>query len=332
MRLYYEEERPRRIRKKKRRGALGILWWILIRLLLLAVLCAVALYALPVGLFMIEPEAQLSPSSQLPSSRINILLLGVDRLSEGSQRSDTVMIATIGYGEFAMTSVLRDTMVNIPGYGRGKLNAAYSHGGAELTMRTLNENFGLNITKYALVDFTSLADIINAMGGVDIAITQAEQTDINRNLVDSWKVFKKLGYSQSDTSPVALDFAGADENGYVAAHLDGFQALAYARIRRIDSDFTRTHRQRKLLHAAMLAVRQRWYNPIMLTRLIQTAFSQVDTNLNPLEIVSLALKAATCAEPRQLRLPVDGSYTDDGSALTDVDYGKNLEAFKAFAY
>ena len=330
--MNYEEGRRSRARKAKKRGAGRIIAWILVRILALIVLCALILYALPVGLFMVEPESELSPSPNLPSSRLNVLLLGVDKLSAGAQRADTIIVASIGYGHVSMTSILRDTMVNIPGFGRGKVNAAYSHGGAELTMRTLNENFGLNITKYAVVDFTALADIINALGGVDIAKTQAEESEINRNLDDSWKVFKQMGYSKDDTDFLALDFSRAGDDGYLTVKLDGFQALAYARIRRIDSDFTRAHRQRKLINAALRKLRAQWYNPVMLTRLMKAALTRTETNLSAVEIASLGLKAVACPEIGQLRLPAEGTYTDDGSALTNVDYGRNLEAFKEFVY
>lgn len=330
--MIYEEERRQRPRRRRRRTPASFFAGLVLRLLALVTLCALILYALPVWLFMVEPQVELSPSASLPSSRLNVLLLGVDKLNDDMQRADTMIVASIGYGHLSMTSILRDTMVDIPGVGRGKINAAYSRGGAELAMRTVNENFGLNITKYAVVDFTALADIINALGGVDIAVTQAEETEINRNLKDSWKVFKKEGYSKSATDYLSLDFSKADENGCLTVKLDGFQALAYARIRRIDSDFTRAHRQRKLINAALRKVRAEWYNPVMLVKLAKVACTRVKTNVNAVEILSLGLKAVVCPEIGQLRLPVEGSYVDDGSALTSVDYDENLKTFIEFVY
>lgn len=331
--MHFEEGRNQRAPRRKKRRSPGMwLMGMFLRLLALIVACVLILYALPVGIFMVEPESDLAPSDDLPLSRLNVLLLGVDKLSQGMQRSDTIIVASIGYGYVSMTSILRDTMVNIPGHGRGKINSAYTHGGPELTMRTLNENFGFNITDYAVVDFASLAEIVNAMGGVEIAITEEEQACLNENLDNSWKIFKKLGYSKEDSSFLALDFSKADEKGYINASLDGFQALAYARIRRIDSDFTRAHRQRKLINAVIRKVKASIYNPLMLINLARTALSKVETNLSAVEIVSLAMKAITADDIGQLRMPVEGSYTDDGSALTNVDYKKNLEAFIEFAY
>ena len=305
---------------------------LLVFVLVLTLLAGLTLYALPVGLFMVEPEADLSPADDLPTSRINVLLLGVDKLSDGVQRSDTIIVATVGYDAFKLTSVMRDTMVDIPGHGRQKVNAAYAYGGADLTMRTLNENFGLNITKYVVVDFTTLAGLVNAIGGVDVEITQKEQVEINKNIYSARKVFLNAGYTAEDTSAVDLDFSRADEEGYVLAHLDGIQALGYARIRHIDSDITRTYRQRKLLNAALQRFRAEWYNPFTLYSLADAALSGIDTNMNTLEILSVGMKAAVRPEAEQLRLPIDGSFSDNGSALTDVDYDANRAAFMTFAY
>lgn len=331
--MYYEEERRARPRRRRRRGPLRFLLGLLARLLIALAVLALVLYALPVSLFITDADNVFSPSVGLETDMINILLLGVDRLDDGAQRSDTIIIASIGYGRFKLTSVLRDTIVDIPGHGSGKINAAYAYGGPELTVRTLNTNFGLNITKYVVVDFVALAEVINALGGVDIAITYDEQTEINRNLADSWKKdFSKLGYDVSETSLLDLDFSNADEDGRITAHLDGFQALGYARIRRLDSDFTRTHRQRRIINAALRKFRGKWYDLLMLSEFISVTVSHVDTNMNPLEIVSIGSKALMCSEAEQLRLPADGTYTDTGSALSDIDYARNLEVFCEFVY
>lgn len=334
--MYFEEGRKPRKRGRRRRGCLGSVIGFFLKLVLFALLLALVagaiLYALPVGLFMIEPESDLSPADDLPSSHINVLILGVDKLSDGTQRSDTIIVATVGYDAFKITSIMRDTEVNIPGHGRQKVNAAYAHGGAELTMRTLNENFGLNLTKYVVVDFTTLADLVNAIGGVDIAITEAEQVEINKNIYNARKLFKSAGYTAQDTSAVDLDFSNADGDGYVVAHLDGIQALGYARIRHIDSDITRTFRQRKLMNAALAQFKSQWYNPLALYRLGDAALSKVDTNMNVFELLSIGMKAAVRPEAEQLRLPVDGSYNDNGSSLADVNFEKNRNAFLEFAY
>ena len=332
--MYYEEDGRKKRRHRRRVGFGGWLLKQLLRLIALLVVVLVILYAIPVSFFMTD-SGGLNPSAGLDTDVINILLLGVDSLDDGSQsqRSDTMIIASIGYNNFKMTSVMRDTIVEIPGKGKSKLNAAYAHGGPELTVRTLNENFHLNITDYAVVDFVALAEIINAMGGIDMPITRAEMDEINKNVADGWrKGFQQRGYSQDDMKPLNVDFSNADENGRVTAHLDGFQALGFARIRSLDSDYMRTSRQRRVISAALGRLRSCWYDPKAVVGLIKAVKNNINTNIGIVEILSLGLKAAFCGDPGQLRLPADGTFTDNGSSLTNVDYGANLEVFKDFVY
>ena len=198
--MYYESyaRKKPRPRKKRRGGCLGALLRFFGKLvalaLVLAMVGAVGLYFLPVSLFMVEPDYDLALATDLPSSPINVLVLGVDVLNDGSQRSDTMMIASIDRGTLRLTSIQRDTYVEIDGYGRGKINAAYVYGGPELAMRTVNQAFGMNIMHYVVVDFTALVDMVDALGGIELDISEAERKQININVVDSAKVFYKLGY------------------------------------------------------------------------------------------------------------------------------------------
>ena len=327
--MYYEEYRRkpnRRRRRREGRPAGGCLAALLLRLLalivVLAALAAGLLYALPPTLFNVEPEgAQLSLTDGLPASRVNILLLGTDLLRQSSQRSDSILIASVGYDSLKLTSVLRDTLVEIPGRGRGKLNAAYAYGGPELVMRTLNENFRLNIMHYIAADFVSLVKIVDAIGGVDIDITDAERDQININVRSSRKVFAPLGYT-------AERLAQSGD----ATHLTGLQALGFARIRKIDSDFRRTYRQRTLLNAMLGKIRSNLWNPVMLVRLARALLQSTRTNMSPVQLLSLGEKALVAGRAGQLRLPVDGSFTDDGSSLRVDDFQQNIAAFHTFAY
>lgn len=334
--MYYEEDdrpvRRRRRRRRKRGGVIGWLIKLILKLIMLVLIAAVVLYAIPVSVFMTDDGANVSASSDLPNDKINILLLGVDRLT-GSQRSDTIIVASVGYSSLTLTSIMRDTVVNIPGHGSTKVNAAYAYGGPELTLRTLNENFGLNLTKYAVVDFAALADIINALGGVDIEITSAEQAQINKNVADAWiDEFSKQGYEKDDMHLLDLSFAGADEKGRITAHLDGFQALGYARIRKLDSDYVRTSRQRRVIDASLSALKQNWYDVPMLLDLYKAAMSRIQTNMNLFELLSIGAKGIMCTDIQQLRLPADGTFNDNGSSLADINYDKNLAAFKELVY
>ena len=326
--MYYEEygrKKKAGKRGRRRRGCLGAAGRMLAKLILLALLLAAlaagGLYALPTSLFMVEPEAELSLTDGLPSSPFNVLILGVDVLDEGSQRSDTMMIASIGGGALKLTSIQRDTEAEIAGHATNKINAAYAFGGPELAMRTVNEALDLNVMRYVVVDFTALVRMVDALGGIEVDVTEEEMNHINLNVWKSRKVFAPLGYT-------AQELKTYGEN----THLDGLQALGYARIRKLDSDFVRTSRQRTVIAAMLDKLRSRLWNPAMLAKFLSAGLSGVETNLSAVELLSLGEKALFAGELRQLRLPVDGSFDDNGSSLKITDRGANVQAFREFVY
>lgn len=330
--MYYEEPYRRRPAKnnrqpRRRRKTLGG-WLAELCLRLIALiaalflLCAGLLYALPVSLFSVEPEgADLSLTDGLPSSPANILLLGLDATRENSRRSDAILIASIGYGQVKLTSVLRDTVLDIPGHGPGKVNAAYAYGGPALVMKTLNENLGLNLMHYAAVDFRTLVNAVDALGGVELSVTEAEMNKINRELEDARAIVQANGYAVP-----TLARCGDD------THLNGLQALFYARIRKLDSDFGRTGRQRKLLSAMLKKLRASLWNPGRLSALFKAVADTMDTNMSPVQLLSLGEKALAAGVPDQLRLPVEGAYQDDGSQINITNPEMNRYALRRFVY
>lgn len=329
--MFYEEpyrkrRKPPRRCERRRRGfgawLVGLLLKLIALALALALMAAGLLYALPVSLFAVEPEGvELSLTDGLPAARANILLLGLDMTRENSQRSDTVIVASIGYDQLKLTSILRDTLVDIPGHGSGKLNAAFAHGGPQLVMRTLNENFRLNIMHYIAVDFTTLVALVDALGGVEVSVTEEEMTRVNQNIEAARAQLEAHGYSAATLSQCGE-----------RTHLNGVQALYYARLRKLDSDFTRASRQRALLEAMLEKLRRGFWNPALLARLIRAIESDVDTNMSPLQLISLGEKVLVSGVPGQLRLPVDDSFTDNGANLIIDDPQKNIDAFRMFAY
>ncbi len=278
--MYYEPYRGKKKRKKSRRGCLSAIGRFLLKvlavLIVLALLAAGFLYVLPTSLFMVEPDADLSLTDGLPSSPFNVLILGVDVESSGSQRSDTMIVASIGSGSLKLTSIQRDTVVDLGEYGEQKINAAYAYGGPELAVRAVNELLELNIMRYVVVDFTVLVEMVDALGGVDIDITEAEMEHINKNVLLSRKVFEPLGYTETELTEYGED-----------THLDGLQALAYARIRKLDSDFVRTSRQRIVIEAMLESLRSQLWNPVVLVRFIKAGLEGIETNLSTLQILSL---------------------------------------------
>ncbi len=163
----------------------------------------------------------------------NIALLGVDsREHDDTGRSDAIMILSVdkAHGKIKLTSLARDTRVYI--YDRSsydKFAHAYAYGGAPLAIKTMNQNFGLNIKEYITVNFDQLATVINAVGGVTLNVTEAERQDANYHI-------GVLGLG----TPIP-------RSGTVL--LTGEQAVGYARVRSVDNDTFRNQRQRNVLRA-----------------------------------------------------------------------------------
>ena len=136
----------------------------------------------------IDPD-KLDINANLPSNVVNILLVGVDTrstsLDDGLQNGDVQIIVSINKddGSIKLTSILRDLYVTIPGYkNKNRINTAYSRGGGQLAMRTINKNFELNIENYITINFYGLASIIDSLGGIDIEMTAKEAKAINTYL------------------------------------------------------------------------------------------------------------------------------------------------------
>lgn len=197
---------------------------------------------------------------------INIALYGVDsRNNDYVGRSDAILICSINgeTGKIKLVSVARDTYVSVPGYYNTKINHAYAYGGPELAIQTLNENFGLDVTDYVTVNFESLADIIDEMGGVMIDVTEEERYQVNAYL--------ERGLPLNETGMV---------------NLTGAQAVSYSRIRKIDSDSMRASRQREVL--AALFDKALDINPLNYPSYVRKFSSMVETSLSNDEILKIA--------------------------------------------
>lgn len=223
----------------------------------------------------------------------NIALFGIDS-EDGVGRSDSTMIATIDpvHDKLKITSIMRDSYVNIDGYGYDKLNHAYAYGGAELSIKTINQNFGLNIEDFVAVDFASLPKIIDILGGIELDITDEELQYINGYIDDI--------NSKDGTYSPHISYAGSQ-------HVDGVQALAYSRIRyTAGGDYERTRRHRTVLE--QLFNKALTVSPTQYPTIINQLLPYVKTNLGATDILSLATKVATMGSGtlEQDRFPRDG--------------------------
>ena len=221
---------------------------------------------------------------------VNILLMGVDNRSVELEtgRADANIICSINKetGAITLTSIARDTAVDVPGYKtRRRMNTAFKFGskngdmtaGAELGMKTVNRNFGMNISRYVVVNIHGLADIIESIGGVDMELTRAEASAINYELFDKEPMDSNEGRQRLEL-----------KDG--VQHLDGMQAVTYGRIRNLkgQNDLNRNGRQRVLLETLLKTVLQDM-DIMKLMTLIQTALPYGYTNLTLDEMVSLGM-------------------------------------------
>lgn len=227
---------------------------------------------------------------------VNILLVGQDRREgEPRQRSDVMILCTFNTNNrsLTMTSFLRDTYVYIPGYGNNKLNAAFCWGGFSLLNETLAVNFGVHVDGNVEIDFTGFTDLIDLLGGVDVELTQKEANYLNKNT--------GFEYNKGETWNLT---AGVN-------HLNGAQALAYSRIRKIDSDFGRTQRQRTVLMALVEAYKDQSLNSMV--ALMDDVLPMVTTNMTNAEILTYVVSLFPLlaeAELNTQHIPADGTYTD----------------------
>ncbi|MDE5853945.1 MAG: LCP family protein [Ruminococcus sp.] len=255
----------------------------------------------------------------------SVLLIGTDGRSETEQgRSDTMILLSLNSKSktINLTSFMRDCYVEIPNYGWNKLNSAYSYGGAELLMDTIEHNFGIKIDDYVSVNFVSFANIIDSVGGIKIDISDAEAQEINTIL--QAEVNSIMG---DDTLSDLLSGGGKD------ILLNGKQALSYARIRYVgNADFERTERQRKVIELVMNKVKS--FSPSSLSNISKSVMPNVSTNMPSMNMYTLSLRVPLLVgyETQQLQIPAESTYygeyvSDVGDSLI-VDFDANYNIIK----
>ena len=218
---------------------------------------------------------------------INILLIGQDRRpGEGRTRSDSMILCTINTQKktLVMTSFLRDLYVDIPDwngrtYQDNRLNACYAFGGMGMLDAALKNNFGVQVDHNIEVDFGSFADIIEIFGGVSITLTKAEANYLGGGLKEG------TNYLTPD------------------------QALAYSRIRKLDSDFGRTNRQRKVLTSLLNSVKGMNYD--QLTNLVNKILPMLTTDMTNADITNYMVKILPLLSQLEIStqsIPASGTY------------------------
>ena len=259
---------------------------------------------------------------------LNILLFGQDSpaTEEDHGRSDTTILLSIDNvnKKLKLTSFQRDTYVSIPGHGDNKINSAFTLGGERLSIDTIETNFGVKVDKYATVDFSSFRQVIEALGGVDIELTNEEIRYVNAQIEvnDQLDVTDYVKYDPAKDKQVV--------------HLDGYQALWYARNRGEESlggnpeysfsgdDWDRTQRQRNLIETIIKSLREE----SSLSELVAIANRigpLVTTNLKKGDITFLVSNIMTYInyDMEEMSLPTQGTWrygtTEDGQSVIVID-------------
>ena len=238
----------------------------------------------------------------------NIMLLGLDKLDAGAQRSDSIMLLSIDHRHHTLklTSFLRDMYLAVPENGMDKLNAAYAYGGAALTMQTIENNFRIKVDKYIAVDMDGLADIITDLGGIDVTMDQ--------DLVD------QLNHDQGTSYPAGN------------LHLTGADAVYYARIRKVGTDFGRTTRQREVIQKLLKKV----LSPSGIMKL-PNILKKLRTNIPAIELTGITFLSSPAIfySSKTFYVPVDGSWQDatvDVGMVLIPDLTQNCLAVRKFIY
>lgn len=214
-------------------------------------------------------------AKKIEDNYVNILLLGIDTrdVKTDPGRSDSIMILTLdkAHKKIKLTSLMRDLLVsNVGSKSQDKLTHAYAYGGAQLSLKVVNENFKMNIKDYVKVDFTHFDKIVNAVGGVDINVSDAEVKVLNNYITEVARL--------EGITPPYLTHGGMQ-------HLNGIQALAYARIRYVgDGDYERTERQRTVLTQVFSKISSMSLPEA--SSMLDTILPNVETSLTKSDIIS----------------------------------------------
>lgn len=308
------------MRKQKKKGKRKKIVLTITVTFLIFILCGVGYgyYQFNQGMNLVKDKVQENKidkvefhAEEIPNTT-NILLLGVDAHKEGeNSRTDSIMILQYTKDhETKMISIMRDSYVPIPGHGKQKINAAYSIGGVELLRQTIQENFGIGLEYYAMIDFKGFEDMI------DVIAPNGVTVDVEKPMSSHIGVKLEKGIQQ----------------------LNGKELLGYARFRHdARGDFDRVGRQQKVLKAIkdeVLTVKGITTNVPKTLGLIQP---YVQTNMSTFELAKLGsdfILRGNNKNINTLRIPEDQTFAekryDKVGAVLELDIEKNKQILEEF--
>lgn len=259
-----------------------------------------------------RPNEYVSSADLKSSPKVkNILLLGVDSRDpedDTNSRSDSMMLISVDseHNCIKMVSFLRDSWVYIPALDKyQRLNAACSADGFNGVVDTIEYNFGVDIDGYVVADFEMFKVLVDSVGGVEVDVTEQEADEVTNHPVRYGNVTLEAGKYK----------------------LTGEQALAYCRIRKIDTDFMRAYRQRTVMQSILKSVKSA--NPVKLLLMASKCAPYIETNLSKTDIMQTGISALSCIGTMvETRVPFDSTWsykTIQGNSVISIDADKNKE-------
>ena len=258
---------------------------------------------------------------------MNIALFGIDTTDDSMKgRSDSIIIATLDEErkEIRLSAIQRDTYVPIEGHGKDKINHAYAFGGAPLAVKTLNQNFGTDITDYAVINFSNLEKVIDALGGIEMEVTETYRKQANIHIRD-------LAVERGMT-PDLIEEAGTQT-------LSGMQVLGMSRARyNVGGTGARSEMHEIILSACYAKLKTK--NVLEYPAIAKTLLSLVQTTMNSAEVIDVAVKAVLGGyEIRQEVFPLEedqaggyGGKTINGVWYLTYNYETGNQHIRDFIY
>ncbi|MBN1891692.1 MAG: LCP family protein [Clostridiales bacterium] len=270
----------------------------------------------------VHPDFPIKKVKQKDKEVENILVFGID--SRGSDdvvcRADAIMIVSFDQRSksIKISSLMRDCAVNIDGRNTpDKLGHAYAYGGVGLLINTINDNFGMDISRFVMLDFHSSSRIIDAVGGIGIDVKGGEVKYANRTISEQNKLF-------------GTDVPLLTHEGYQI--LTGPQAVGWARIRYLDSDFVRTGRQRTIATALMKKVSA--MGSLDQLAVLEELAGMFETNMKSNDLMRIGVSGVgLVGTMNEYRVPADGMYyTQPSPWMMILDWEKQIPALHEFIW
>ncbi|MDU2687217.1 MAG: LCP family protein [Paeniclostridium sordellii] len=260
----------------------------------------------------------------------NILLVGIDgtRIDKGN-RSDSIMLATIDSKnkQLKITSIARDTYLYIPGHGEEKLTHAYAYGGIDLLKQVFKDNFDIDIDKYIAVNFVSFIDVMDEIGGVTVDVKAKDINEVNKYIDACYQYY---GDRENKEPKKYITKPGVQR-------LNGYQALAFSRIRYTDSAYARDNRHREVSQSVYNEFLKQ--DPMTYKRASDILLQNTRTSISPVEMMNLGYTVYNIKDKNidQLEFPLKEHRTghivsQEKGWVIEWDKEENLEALHKFVF